>query len=469
MQITIASQPARFLAGLVVSMAALAVPTTGRALEAPQAAHLLSRTGFGPTVATAAQLAPLDSQAAVHRLLDGIRTEALTPPPAWVDEALPDLRNIRNMSEAERKQWREQTIQRSRELKSWWFREMLATDSPLTERLTLFWHNHFTSSLRKVKSPTLLYRQNVLLRRHAAGNFRTLLHAVAQDPAMIRYLDGNTSRRDKPNENFARELLELFTTGEGHYTERDIKEAARAFTGWSLEPGSGQARFNPRRHDTGNKEFMGRRGNFNGDDILDIVLDQPRVAEHITEKLWREFVSDTPEAGEVRRLATIFRANGYELRPLLEAMFTATSFWSKDNRGVLVKSPVELIVGSLRVLELPVEDTRLLAAASSRLGQDLFDPPNVKGWPGGTAWISSNTLLVRGQLLERLIRAEEMSARRARPSLQPMNASTGSKLTDIARLEPLLLPLPPVTPPAAGASDRERLRGLLLDPVYQLK
>jgi uncharacterized protein (DUF1800 family) len=296
-----------------------------------------------------------------------------------------------------------------------------------------------------------------------------MLHAVARDPAMIRYLDGNTSRRGKPNENFARELLELFTLGQNHYTERDIKEAARAFTGWSLEPGSGQARFNPRLHDAGNKEFMGRRGNFNGDDILDIVLDLPRTAEHITEKLWREFVSDTPEAGEVRRLAMIFRANGYELRPLLEELFTARSFWSKDNRGVLVKSPVELIVGSLRVLELPVEDTRLLAAASSRLGQDLFDPPNVKGWPGGTAWISSNTLLVRGQLLERLIRAEEMGARRARPALHSMTASIGAMPTDIARLESLLLPLPPVTPPAAGASDRERLRGLLLDPVYQLK
>jgi uncharacterized protein (DUF1800 family) len=452
----------------MVGTAALVVPAAALALDTPQTVHLLSRAGFGPTITTMAMFEPLDASIAVRRLLGGIRTEALTPPPAWVDEPLPDPRALGKLGEAERKRRREQTVERSRELKSWWFREMLATDSPLTERLTLFWHNHFTSSLRKVKSPTLLYRQNRLLRRHAAGNFRELLHAVARDPAMIRYLDSNTSRRGKPNENFARELLELFTLGLGRYSERDIKEAARAFTGWALEPGSGQARFNPRLHDDGVKEFMGRRGPFNGDDIIDIVLEQPRVAEHITAKLWREFISDTPDAGEIQRLADIFRANGYALYPLLEALFTSNAFWSPANRGVLVKSPVELIVGTLRTLDLPVEDARLLAAASNRLGQDLFDPPNVKGWPGGTAWITSNTLLGRGQLLERLIRAEEMADRRSRPA-SSMTAGTGPKETDMARLEPLLLPLPPVTPPAAGAGARERLRGLLLDPVYQLK
>lgn len=432
-------------------------PASAFALAPEEARHLLVRTGFEASAAS--DYAALDHETAVRRLLDGVRHEALTPPPSWVNDPLPDPREIRRMSETERKALHQRVRQQAIELKGWWYQEMLATDSPLTERLTLFWHSHFTSGLKKVKSPTLLYRQNVLLRRHAAGNFRELLHAVARDPAMVLYLDSQANRKEKPNENFARELLELFTLGEGHYTERDIKEAARAFTGWTIERGSGAFRFNPRQHDDGIKIFLGKSGYLNGDDILDILLEQPRTAEHITEKFWREFVSDTPDPKEVRRLAQVFRSNGYELRPLLEELLTSQAFRDRKNRGTLVKSPAELIVGTLRFFSLPVPESRLLASAGHQLGQDLFEPPNVKGWPGGQAWITSSTLLARQQFLERIMRVAEIPG-----TEQGMVLRTGS-----LALPALLLPLPATNAETPATGALARARQLVLDPVYQLK
>jgi uncharacterized protein (DUF1800 family) len=190
---------------------------------------------------------------------------------------------------------------------------MLATDQPLVEKMTLFWHNHFTSSVQKVRYIPSLYWQNVLFRREALGNFATLLKAVARDPAMLIYLDGVRSVARQPNENFARELLELFTLGEGHYSEADIKAAARAFTGWSIDRETGRFQDHGQFHDDGEKTFLGQTGRFGGDDIVAILLRQPRTAETIVEKLWREFVSLKPDGAEVTRLAAVFRAGGYEM------------------------------------------------------------------------------------------------------------------------------------------------------------
>ncbi len=212
---------------------------------------------------------------------------------------------------------------------------------------------------------------------------------------MILYLDNQTNRKGKPNENFARELLELFTLGEGYYSERDIKEAARVFTGWMVDRRSGKFRFNVRQHDGRIKTFMGRSGRFHGEDILNIVLEQPPVAVHIAEKLWQEFISDTPDNQEAERLATVFRDSGYEMKLLLKALFTSLYFRVVDNWGNQIKSPVELMVGTIRMFDIPIRDFRTLARYERYLGQDLFDPPNVKGWPGGTDWITSTTLLAR--------------------------------------------------------------------------
>jgi uncharacterized protein (DUF1800 family) len=469
---------------LLVLAATLCLPALAAGMTRGEARHLLARTGFGGTAAEIEQLARADYAQAVMGILENTRVQPQTPAPVWVDEPPPDFRKLRGMSEDERRSFRKRRHAQGLELKACWYQEMIHSDSPLTERMTLFWHNHFTSGLRKVKWPTLMYRQNLLLRRHALGNFRELLHAVSTDPAMILYLDNQSNRKGKPNENFAREVMELFTLGEGNYSERDIKEAARAFTGWMVERRSGQFHFNPRRHDPGSKTFMGRTGKFDGDDILDIVLDRRRGAVYITEKLWREFVSDNLDRQEIKRLADIFRTADYEIKPLLQALLMSPSFRAAENHGTLIKSPVDLIVGTVHVLNIPVRDARLLARAGRYLGQDIFDPPNVKGWPGGTAWITSSTLLARQRFLGRIVRAGErpepsnardrnalpmiMRAADMEPGFTDVASSRDSRLTT-ENLQDVLLPVSPVSP-VPSTLDLFTLVGyLVLDPVYQLK
>ncbi|GAB4376938.1 MAG: DUF1800 domain-containing protein [Kiloniellaceae bacterium] len=466
-----------FLCGLAL-IAALTSAGGAAALEAGEARHLLARTGFGATPAEIEALLPMTRAAAVAAILTDSGTRAVTAPPAWDADWQPAERA--GMSEAERLARRDTLREQGRSLKAWWLTEMRVTPSPLTEVMTLFWHNHFTSSLAKVQTPALLYRQNVLLRRHALGNFATLLHAIARDPAMLIYLDNARSRKDAPNENFARELMELFTLGEGRYTERDLQEAARAFTGWSLDPDSGGFRFRPAWHDGGEKEIFGQRGAFDGDAVIDLLLARPETAETIVAKLWRAFISETPDPAEVQRLAALFRSPNYEMKPLLAALFTSTAFWAPENRGRLVKSPVDLVVGSLRLFELPVSDDRDIAWLTRRLGQDLFDPPDVKGWPGGTAWITGASLLDRQTLLQRVTGAAAGEDRMAGPAQTKAQrraaffdrwvAALPAEWQEAQALTRLLLAVPPVD---AAVLDRQAsgalARSLLADPAYHLK
>jgi uncharacterized protein (DUF1800 family) len=294
-------------------------------------------------------------------------------------------------------------------VRAWWVENLLAAATPaeqLRERMTLFWHNHFVSSLEKVRSPKLMLDQNALLRRHALGRFDALLHAVGKDPAMVVYLDSATNRKGSPNENFAREVMELFTLGEGNYSEQDVKEAARAFTGWSIEPETGEFRWRPFAHDTGGKTVLGVSGNLDGDAVLDILLARPQTAELLVRKLWREFVSMNPDEKEVRRIATRLRQSGYDMRVALREIFAGPAFWAAENRLALVKSPVDWVFGTLNTLDVEPPEPAALAFALRQLGQDLFAPPNVKGWPGGETWINSSTLLARKQMAERLLRRE---------------------------------------------------------------
>jgi len=409
-----------FLAGAAVLPVGLAAPRGARAastLDFDGARHLLARTTFGGTPGEIEVVEGQDHAAAVDRLLAGIRRTAVTPAPEWIGEGPTELREKQRAADAERAEARRKPgvdgkpllvtrpiDEQGRELRNWWIEEMLATDQPLTERLVLFWHNHFTSSLQKVRFPPALFRQNALFRREAAGNFATLLREVARDPAMLIYLDGMRSVARKPNENFARELLELFTLGEGHYREADIKEAARAFTGWTVDRQTGAFATRPGQHDDGEKTFLGQTGRLGGDDIVTILLRQPRTAETVVEKMWKEFVSPMPDPAEVSRLAAAFRRD-YEIKPLLRALLTSDAFRDPSSRGTLVKSPVDLIVGTVHLLGLPVPEKTQLARMMQGLGQSLFDPPNVKGWPGGDAWISTYTLLLRQQFLRRIVEA----------------------------------------------------------------
>ena len=337
--------------------------------------------------------------------------QASYPAPAWSHTYERMYRP--EMSQEERmKANRRELVERGLELRTWWVAEMLSTPSPLTERMTLFWHNHFATSQQKSRSATLMYRQNVLLRKYSTGNFAAMLREVGKDPAMLIYLDGAQNRKGAPNENFAREVMELFTLGEGNYTEQDVKEAARAFTGWGIDGDSGEFRFRRTMHDDGVKKVLGQEGRFNGDDMITLLLQQPATGEFVVRKLWREFVSldpaSTANTAAVKKLAADWRAAHYEIKPLLRAMLLSDAFWAPKNHGVLVKSPVDLVIGSLRQFRFSVEDPAPFAVILRQLGQDLFNPPNVKGWPGGEAWLNTTTLLARKGFLNRLFRADEM-------------------------------------------------------------
>ena len=403
-----------FLRVLFVAVAATSLPAfaaSSTVLGYDDARHLLARTGFGPTEAEVRMYAPLTRGEAVARLLRETRTTAVIPPPSSALDTSP-LRPPRGdtLSEADRKAFQQQQVREGLELRAWWVQEMLATPSPLTERMTLFWHNHFVSAQPKVRIARLMYRQNVTLRAHSVGNFGVFLHAIAKDPAMIIYLDSVKNRKGAPNENFAREVMELFTLGEGHYTEQDVKEAARAFTGWSLERETGTFVFRPRLHDDGTKVVLGKSGHFDGDAVLDILLARPETAEFVTSKLWRELVSPDPDKAEIARIARLFRESNYDIKAALRELLTGDAFYAPANRAVLVKSPIELVVGTLRQLDINPGTTLTFAVAAAGMGQNLMSPPNVKGWPGGETWINTTTLLARKQYLDRVTRAGEVDA-----------------------------------------------------------
>ncbi len=409
-----------FVGGVAALSAGLWAPRPGRAASAmdfDEARHLLSRTSFGATPAEIRALETQDYAGAVDRLLANARRDAVTPAPAWLNLGPAEVRRQQQAALAEAKsgvdgkklQVARPVQEQGRELRNWWVEEMLVTDQPLAERMVLFWHNHFTSSFQKVRYAPALFRQNALFRREALGNFATLLKEVARDPAMLIYLDGMRSVARQPNENFARELLELFTLGEGHYSEADIKAAARAFTGWTVDRETGQFKSRDPEHDDGEKTFLGQTGRFGGAEIIAILLRHPRTAETIVEKLWREFVSLKPDPAEIKRLAASFR-NGYEIRPLMRAILLSAQFRDPASRGALIKSPIELIVGTVHVLGLPVSEKTQLVRMMQGLGQVPFDPPNVKGWVGGESWISTYTLLLRQQFLRRIVEATTVAS-----------------------------------------------------------
>ena len=462
-----------------------------------EARHLLNRTSFAANVEDIQAFAALTRTQAVDQLLAWTATTKVsTPAPAWVNE-FESPRWLRGLSEEERKLALRAQAENGAELRSWWLTEMLTTRSPLTEKMVLFWHNHFVSSLQKVRSPVLMYRHNLLLRKHALGYFGDMLHEVSKDPAMVVYLDNASNRKAQPNENFAREVMELFTLGEGNYVEHDIKEAARAFTGWSIDLDTGQFLSRPLIHDDGVKTVLGRSGNFDGDAVLDILLAQPQTAEFIVRKLWREFVSPVPDAAEVKRIGRMFRENRYNIKVALRALLTSDAFFAPANRASLIKSPVELIVGTLRQFRFETGDVIPFVFVSRQLGQDLFAPPNVKGWPGGEAWINSATLLQRKQLLERLFRGQEMrqpavamnsqttdntkgvataaneARQRVARALMEINFDGAKWLSQFGHSDPMLAKVVLATEPAAMPGGivpgDDRLRQLVLDPAYQLK
>lgn len=287
-----------------------------------------------------------------------------------------------------------------------WVYRLLFTPAQLLEKTTLFWHGHFATSADKVKNATMMWRQNQLLRQHALGNFESLTQAIAKDPAMLIYLDSTSNRKSHPNENFARELMELFCLGEGHYSEADVLELARCFTGWEIR--NDRFRKNRYQHDDGDKSVLGNSGPFDGEDAVRVVIERDDMPRFICRKLYRYFICDEPDPPDalLEAPAKTFRENGLQIAPVLRQMLGSNLFFSVHARARKIKSPVELVIGMLRSLQ-GTTNSETVARGLRDIGQGLFYPPNVKGWDGGRAWINSSTLLGRANLFEEIISKPE--------------------------------------------------------------
>jgi uncharacterized protein (DUF1800 family) len=282
-------------------------------------------------------------------------------------------------------------------LRQWWLTRMVQTRRPLLEKTTLFWHGLLTSSYKKQgKSKDLAHVQNEFLRAHALGSLRDLLIGITKDGLMLRWLDGTGSSKAHPNENYARELMELFTMGVGNYTENDVREGARALTGWAVAE-DGTVRFNPRAHDDGSKTFLGRSGNLGVEEVVDAILASPATPRHLSTRMWEFFAYPGPSDADLQPLVDAYSRTHGDIRAMLTALLTSPAFFSDKAYRALVKSPTELVVGLDRQLGIGV--TRAQADAGEAMGQALFDPSNVAGWPGGAAWLSTGTWMARVRYL----------------------------------------------------------------------
>ncbi|GAA4404999.1 DUF1800 domain-containing protein [Nibrella viscosa] len=362
-----------------------------------RARHLLTRTLFGYT------RTDLDQALSFTSAADFIQQRLLAeeplpePPGSWVSEA-----PVPNNPTVDGNRYRDFTF--------WWLQRMLSERTSMREKMVLFWHNHFTSERDKVNFPQHMYQQQALFRRFAFGNFQQLAKEVTIDPAMLIYLDGRLNNRNAPNENYARELLELFTLGIGQYTETDVKQAALALTGWRVE--GLNASFNKASFADSPKTFLGKTGNFTYSDIIDIVFTKEACAEFLCRKLYKEFVYYKPNEAFVKEMAAVLRQGGYALKPLLVFLFTSEEFYRPDYRGAKIKSPTELLIGTLKALNITNPDWGYIAETGRILQQQLFNPPNVQGWVGQRDWITSTTLPQRGSFSDSLINGRRANGQR---------------------------------------------------------
>jgi hypothetical protein len=397
-----------------------------------RAKHLLNRAGFGGTPEDIDRLATLTPVEAVRRIIDYEKVEngdlpafehsgvydptlKVFPPsrPATTRKAetTGEAIGVRVKPGGSRRMqpvvdrfffWLRATALETRRIAAWWADRMVSTDRPLQEKMALFWHGHFATGADKVRDYRKMLVQLELFHQKGTGNFRELLIAVAQDPAMLVFLDAGQNVKGAPNENFGREVMELFTMGVGNYSEHDIREAARAFTGWTND--DLRFKLDEAKHDTGEKEFLGRRGNFDGVDILNIILDQKVTANFMAGKIYRYFARDDLSPVLQERLGAVLRENDYELRPLLRTIFLSRDFYSEPSVGTRIKGPVDLIVSMCRELGLKrLPGVPDFNSSCGELGQVLLNPPTVAGWAQGRSWITPGMLLARGNLARQML------------------------------------------------------------------
>jgi uncharacterized protein (DUF1800 family) len=422
-----------------------------------RAAHLVERAGFGGTTEDIARLAAMTPRQAVESLVEfqslkndlkpfdqsGIWDPGMDPfPPSRAEAVRLARERGEGLGEKVRPEGSQRRLQpvvdkffysltansiETQRLGLWWANRMLATNRPLEEKLTLFWHGHFATGENKTRDYRMMLRQNEMFRAQAAGSLRGLLVGILKDPGMLVYLDNGENIKKHPNENFGRELLELFTMGVGNYTERDVREAARAFTGWTnhvLE-----FKFDQDQHDFGDKTFLGQTGPFNGEDIIDIVLKQPVTAEFVSAKLYRYFVRDDVAQTVRASLGRTFRDSGYQVKPLLTQMFLSKDFYSQPAMATQIKSPVQLVISTYKKLGLrEVPTIPDFGRMTGGLGQSLFDPPNVAGWAGGRTWITPSTLLQRGNLFREVLFPNVKGFRPPDRSMSATDQGVGERL-----------------------------------------
>jgi uncharacterized protein (DUF1800 family) len=395
--------------------------------NAERAAHLLERAGFGATPQEIAQFAAMTPEAAVRRLVyhknipndlppfddSGAHDAGLEPFPASRPAATDLARDTgesmgvkvkptgnRRLQPVANKffYWLRASRLETNRVAYWWANRMLVTQRPLEEKMALFWHGYFATSEEKVRDYRKMLKQNELFRAEGTGNFRSLLIHVAQDPAMLAFLDAGVNVKGAPNENFAREIMEMFSMGVGNYSETDIREAARAFTGWNFVDLDFVV--TPEKHDATLKTFFGKQGHFDGVDVIDVILSQPVTSEHVAGKIYRFFVREDLPLQLRAELGTRLRQTNYDIAPLLETLFLSKDFYSPDSTATHIKSPVELVVSTYRKLELTeIPGVPDFNEVTETLGQKLFYPPTVAGWANGKSWITPGLLLARGNFV----------------------------------------------------------------------
>ena len=386
-----------------------------------KAQHLLNRAGFGGTPSQVRALTNMGLSGAVDYIVDydKIAIAAIDPNqfdrdimrPANAEERAEVMAARRAGDEAKLEQYQRERMRRQGEdrrqigdMQKWWFKRIIETPRPLEEKLTLFWHGHFATGYRAIEDSYHMFMQNTFLRANAAGSFAELVFGIIRDPAMLKFLNNDQNHKEHPNENLARELMELFTLGEGHvYTEDDIKEGARALTGYAFE--DDEFVFREAAHDTGAKHIFGQTGKFDGVDFCRLILSQKAVSEYICWKWYRYFVNDLPgmpdkdTQGFITKLAKEFRDGNYAIRPVLKSLFKSEHFYDTCNTAALIKNPVQLIVQAIRSLRTPARNLGALVSATDLMGQNIFFPPSVKGWDGGRAWINTSTMFVRQNVM----------------------------------------------------------------------
>ncbi len=403
----------RHIITAAAALAAAPALSTGaslpRTLRHQEAGHLLRRFGFGYNHKDAQSLIGKTIEEVATDWISSSKMQSVVPMnqtlPQWYAEPI-SFPDQKAMTEEERRTYKAQQGARVREMGAWWISAMVNTPWPATERMTLFWHNHFTSSIRKVRAHKSMLNQNLVWRENAFGNLATFAFRVITDPAMLQYLDAARSTKEAPNENFARELLELFLLGEGNYSESDIKGLAKALTGLAINPRADYTfTYTPRRHDSGSKTILGIEKNFEPHQVIEVIFSKRACAEFFAKKLCAQFIGPRTSPQTTQDVAETLWSTGYEIAPALSTIIRSSDFWDPAQRGQIIKSPAEFCCGIARYIQAPPTTYEPIFVAMNNMEQRLFDPPNVRGWPGGEYWINSKTLAERKNFAQRTMQS----------------------------------------------------------------